>query len=411
MRDCGRIPSGRRRRFDQVAGAQTGELRPPATADTRTSRCTAGRPRKHRGLHPTLRCWCRSPERPTRRIRKRRRRKRYAVLAGLDAEGFVPEDPQHIGFYWPGVSSSSSPASNVQLVAPPSGPLTVRLPASPPPSTAGPPLPKTVPFEWFKLRPERINAETTYQRILLLWFDEDVLAANASPAIAQSATAPSASRPRQAPLQQFAKLLCPYLPQRTGQPRPDKAKVKIFGPQLSTTLKAVVDEVNNWPTDGDWSVGNCPGSIPPPFYVSDATVSDATLIPDYVHKAGAASKMSRTRPVSPRTPASGISSRQRASNFIASSPRTRSARSHDQDRIGAAPYGSTKPAEQNMGDREVECGYHNAGGNHSTRTGAVPDRPEPPHCADLRVGYALRAGPAGHDGAMPGTARMRATQR
>ena len=216
-----------------------------------------------------------------------RRRKRYAVLAGLDAEGFVPEDPQHIGFYWPGVSSSSSPASNVQLVAPPSGPLTVRLPASPPPSTAGPPLPKTVPFEWFKLRPERINAETTYQRILLLWFDEDVLAANASPAIAQSATAPSASRPRQAPLQQFAKLLCPYLSQRTEQPRPDRAKVKILGPQLSTTLKAVVDEVNNWPTDGDWSVGNCPGSIPPPFYVSDATVSDATLIPGYVHKARA----------------------------------------------------------------------------------------------------------------------------
>ena len=40
-----------------------------------------------------------------------RRRKRYAVLAGLDAEGFVPEDPQHIGFYWPSVSSASSPAS------------------------------------------------------------------------------------------------------------------------------------------------------------------------------------------------------------------------------------------------------------------------------------------------------------
>ena len=30
-----------------------------------------------------------------------RRRRRYAVLAGLDAEGFVPEDAQHIGFYWP----------------------------------------------------------------------------------------------------------------------------------------------------------------------------------------------------------------------------------------------------------------------------------------------------------------------
>jgi hypothetical protein len=232
-----------------------------------------------------------------------RRRKRYAVLAGLDAEGFVPEDPQHIGFYWPSVSSSSSPASIVQLVAPPSGPLAVRLPASPPPSSAVR-LPKTVPFEWFKLRPERVNTETRYQRILLLWFDEDVLAANASAAIAQAATVqdvtaqlataqvaitPSASRPRQAPLQQFAKLLCPYLAQRTEQPLPDKAKVKvkILGPQLSTTLKAVVDEVKPWPKDADWSGGNCPGSIPPSFYVSDATVSDATLIPDYVRDARA----------------------------------------------------------------------------------------------------------------------------
>jgi hypothetical protein len=224
-----------------------------------------------------------------------RRRKRYAVLAGLDAEGFVPEDPQHIGFYWPSVSSASSPASIAQSVAPPGGALAVRLAAAPPPSTAVP-LPKTVPFEWFKLRPERINNATTYQRILLLWFDEDVLAANASPAIAQSATAPPASRPRQAPLRQFAKLLCRYLPQRTEQSRPDKAKVRILGPQLSTTLKAVVDEVNNWPQDADWSGGNCPGLIPPSFYVSDATVGDATLIPDYVREAARASEGDGKRP-------------------------------------------------------------------------------------------------------------------
>ena len=36
-----------------------------------------------------------------------RRRLRYAVLAGLAAEGFVPEDPQHIGFYWPSSAASS----------------------------------------------------------------------------------------------------------------------------------------------------------------------------------------------------------------------------------------------------------------------------------------------------------------
>jgi hypothetical protein len=126
-------------------------------------------------------------------------------------------------------------------------------------------LPKTVPYEWFRPKPEADNAKKGY-RILLLWFDEDALAANA-------------------PLQQFAKLLCPYLPAK--ETPPDKVNVKILGPQLSTTLKAVVDQVNGegWPKD-DWSGGICPNSVPPQFYVSDATVSDATLIPDYVRQAG-----------------------------------------------------------------------------------------------------------------------------
>ena len=40
-----------------------------------------------------------------------RRRRRYAVLAGLDAEGFVPEDAQHIGFYWPNQPRPSARAT------------------------------------------------------------------------------------------------------------------------------------------------------------------------------------------------------------------------------------------------------------------------------------------------------------
>src|SRR5262249_29130395 len=107
-------------------------------------------------------------------------------------------------------------------------------------------VPKTVPYECFRLKPERvkdkgstpeaIKAKEGY-RSLLLWFVEDVL------------TASTPGTPDPAPLLQFAKLLCPYLPVKgtTG----DKVNVKILGPQLSTTLKAMVDQVNGekWSKD------------------------------------------------------------------------------------------------------------------------------------------------------------------
>jgi hypothetical protein len=218
-----------------------------------------------------------------------RRRKRYAVLAGLNAEGFVPDDPQHIGFFWPGagacwwhghrIAAHGRCAAGKAAV---SGSAPIDLSAAPPPGVT---LPKIVPYEWFRPDPERLRepervkesapeAKKGY-RILLLWLDEDALAANA----------PGKSHP--APLQQFAKLLCPYLPAK-GTPL-EKANVKILGPQLSTTLNALVDQVNGkaWSKD-DWSDGACRDSAPPQFYVSDATVSDATLIPDYIARARAA---------------------------------------------------------------------------------------------------------------------------
>jgi hypothetical protein len=209
-----------------------------------------------------------------------RRRRRYAVLAGLNAEGFVPEDPQHIGFYWPDVELPR-PTSTVWLRASQPDSLTVQVTASAPGSQSGT-LPKFVPYEWFKRRPERPKTGTGYQRILLLWFDEDALAAPTtpvptSPAFTQAASlrVAQASPPRAAPLQQFGKLLCPYLPRQEGSPD----KVKILGPQHSATLKAMVDEVDDpgW-SKSDWSSGACPGSPAPPFYVSQATVSDDILL-------------------------------------------------------------------------------------------------------------------------------------
>jgi hypothetical protein len=212
-----------------------------------------------------------------------RRRKRYAVLAGLNAEGFVPDDSQHIGFFWPGagacwwhghrMAAHGRCAAGKAAV---SGSAPIDLSAAPPPSVT---LPKIVPYEWFRPDPERLREPARVKesapeakkgyRILVLWFDEDALAANA----------PGTSHP--APLQQFAKLLCPYLPAE-GTPA-EKVNVKILGPQLSTTLNALVDEVKGkgWSKD-DWSGRICPHSAPPQFYVSDATISDAALIPNYI---------------------------------------------------------------------------------------------------------------------------------
>ena len=127
-----------------------------------------------------------------------RRRKRYAVLAGLNAEGFVPDDPQHIGFFWPDAGNAMPVSPTTELTASRAS-APVHLSAAPPPSVT---LPEIVPYEWFRLNSERVKepapehvkasipevvkAKKGY-RILLLWFDEDALAANA-------------------PLQQFAKL-------------------------------------------------------------------------------------------------------------------------------------------------------------------------------------------------------------
>ena len=153
-----------------------------------------------------------------------RRRKRYAVLAGLDAEGFVPEDPQHIGFYWPEpfvLVATSVDRLVVSRHQP--GPLAVRLPASPPPASAVRASPKLFRSNGSSSGPSGPIVRNEYQRILLLWFDEDVLAANRR-RIAHRNSPQSRSRcslrlrhaspPRAAPLQQFAKLLCPYLPQQ-----------------------------------------------------------------------------------------------------------------------------------------------------------------------------------------------------
>jgi hypothetical protein len=152
-----------------------------------------------------------------------RRRLRYAILAGLSREGFVPRDPQHLGFFWPREAILSSAASPTER------PLR---------------LPEVVPLEWF----DGANGSAP---LLLLWFDEDVLLG-------------------QPPLKQFESFFCQAL--RVPE-SPGWTKARVIGPELSTTLRAMAYEKFQRGPDGD-----C-GENQPHFYVYSATAYDATLIP------------------------------------------------------------------------------------------------------------------------------------
>jgi hypothetical protein len=149
-----------------------------------------------------------------------RRRTRYAILAGLNEEGFVAEDPQHVGYYRP------TPATSGQVE-----------------------LPEFVPFEWF-------TSGTDPQRhILLVWFDEDVLT--------------------KFPLKQFRQFICWYLaPVAEGHPAPWSSAI-VLGPQQSTTLRNKAHE-----DDRDWSNVPCQDAPRPEFYVYTATAEDKMLMPE-----------------------------------------------------------------------------------------------------------------------------------
>jgi hypothetical protein len=182
-----------------------------------------------------------------------RRRTRYAILAGLNAEGFAPEDSQHIGFYWPSTADSPEASRDAQA------------------QMAGPeiPLPKVVPFEWFRRTSQNLQRESPqpdpqgksrqreslpHQRVLLLWFDEDAL--------------------QDIPIMQFDVFLCRSLASGSSI---RWAKAAILGPSLSTTIKSMAEESSS----GGFS-RLCPDSARPDFYVNSATADDLSLIPDHV---------------------------------------------------------------------------------------------------------------------------------
>lgn len=124
-----------------------------------------------------------------------RRRTRYAVLAGLYRRGLTPVDAQHISYFKP-QKSEDAQCSDKNLR-----------------------LPEAIPFEWF-------NDPSGLRRTLVLWLDEDILSKE--------------------PLTKFSRFVQVLWP-KSVDPRisEDNGRIKVIGPQLSSTLREMVKEVSN----------------------------------------------------------------------------------------------------------------------------------------------------------------------
>ncbi len=129
-----------------------------------------------------------------------RRRYRYAALSALMLEGFLPDDPEHVGYADLGKS--------------------------------GPP--QIVPYEWFT----RTSDATGHQALVLLWLDDDGLGAPEQPG-ANAATTAAPGAPR--PLAHLSDLLTRLVPPEVT------VGFQIIGPAGSGTLEAMAVEYRSRP--------------------------------------------------------------------------------------------------------------------------------------------------------------------
>ena len=97
---------------------------------------------------------------------EQRRRTRYAVLAGLHRVGFVPQDPEHLGYF-----DLPADAPNSTVTGGPSP----HLSSTPGSTTTGTPRSPVAVYEW--LQPENATTTSTDARderfVALLWLDPD----------------------------------------------------------------------------------------------------------------------------------------------------------------------------------------------------------------------------------------------
>ncbi len=122
-----------------------------------------------------------------------RRRMRYAVLSGLAARHYVPDNPGALGYIW------TEP-------------------------TAGARLPEVVPYEWFTAEPSKRDAKQIPggEKLLVLWLDEDAFGDEALTSLSAL----------------FQRVACGRV-KASCQVRDKLEPVRILGPASSGTLKSI----------------------------------------------------------------------------------------------------------------------------------------------------------------------------
>jgi hypothetical protein len=209
-----------------------------------------------------------------------RERYRYAVLAALDVEHYVPKDGEHIDYFLPhstGATSTEPTGANTQKAAAP--------------------LPAFIPFEQF------VSAKATARKpepeILVLWIDEDAISRDNAPIanlleLARELSLPPEPSPSEAPsatTEQPAANLAKPASLTTGgsgtseQPgaKSDISKsytnISIIGPSNSTMLSVMIDELikPNDPGIPDNRCRNPQLHCPLEFFDYGATLSDTAV--------------------------------------------------------------------------------------------------------------------------------------
>ena len=200
-----------------------------------------GKTKRQAGSH---RLWSRFPELPTPRTRRGGGAGATRCSRDWTPRVFVPEDAQHIGFYWPdqprppqqglipavdrAVASRSSPRPRH-----PQPPREARRSFPTNGSSRGPSVPMS------KRNTSKSCSSGSTRTFSLHQRSNRRRQNRSSQKSRQRAALHRRARRAQHPLQQYARLLCGYLKQPNSS-----GSVKILGPQLSTTLKAMVDEAD-----------------------------------------------------------------------------------------------------------------------------------------------------------------------
>ena len=147
---------------------------------------------------------------------ERRRRVRYAVLAGLNGAGFVPENQEHIGYFVPEHKKPRAPQCKIVEGISNCGHV----------DRADENLPRLIPYEILKAGPSPGTKNPSH--VLVLWIDNESFSNR--------------------PLAVVTRILSQIAPGEKN--RLDKIKLILLGPSDSGSLVQLVREVGNPPREG-----------------------------------------------------------------------------------------------------------------------------------------------------------------